>query len=177
MDHDDPHRDDDTVVTPLVRPPGRAVPRDLDDTVVRPRGARPGGDRAGTAPVRPARRRHGVRVGTAVHWLDRPLLVGRRPAAPRVVRGAEPQLVTVPSAGGEVSASHVSFDQQGDVVVVTDLRSTNGTVVVMPGRVPVRLRQGESVVALAGTIVDLGDGVLLEVLPPQRIPLQEDPLP
>ena len=179
--HDGPHdpsRLDDTVVTPLVRTPGRTAPRELDDTVARPRAARPGGGQAGTAARgRPVRRPHGVRVGHAVHWLDRPLLVGRRPAAPRVVRGAEPVLAAVPSAGGEVSASHVSFEQQGDVVVVTDLRSTNGTVVVLPGRVPVRLRQGESVVALAGTIVDIGDGVLLEVLPPQRIPLQEDPLP
>jgi hypothetical protein len=167
---------DDTVLRPPAAPARSGGGRDLDDTVVRPRAA---GD-ASTLAVgggRPPRRRHGVRVGTSVHWLDRPLLAGRRPAPPRVVRGATPQLVTVTSAGGEVSATHVSFEQQGDVVVVTDLRSTNGTVVVQPGRVPVRLRQGESVVALAGTIVDIGDGVLLEVLPPQRIPLQRDPLP
>jgi hypothetical protein len=50
-------------------------------------------------------------------------------------------------------------------VVVTDLRSTNGTVVTMPGRPALTLRQGESVVVVPGTVVDIGDGNIVEILP------------
>lgn len=88
-----------------------------------------------------------------------------------------PALMAVPSPRGEVSASHVEIRQEGRTVVVTDMRSTNGTVVTVPGRAATTLRQGESVVVLPGTMVDIGDGNLLEILPIQRITLQEDPLP
>ena len=162
-------RSDDTVV-------GRAGTRGVpagDDTVLVPR--TPTSAAATTTSARPARRLHGVRAAGRDLRLDVPVVVGRRPSGPRVPGPEQPVLVRVHSATGEVSSTHVRVEQQGDTVVVTDLRSTNGTVVALPGRVPVRLRQGESAVALAGTIVDIGDGNLLEVLPPQRIPLQEDP--
>jgi hypothetical protein len=153
-----------------------------DETVVRPRRA-PAVATTGSAPVSPvpaetqARRVHAVRVGVQAHRLDAPVVIGRRPAAPRVPYGPPALLVTVPSPTSEVSSSHVRVEQVGGTVVVTDLRSTNGTVVTMPGRVPVTLRQGESCVALAGTIVDVGDGNLLEILPPPRPAAQEEPRP
>ncbi|ARC57184.1 FHA domain-containing protein FhaA [Frondihabitans sp. 762G35] len=118
-----------------------------------------------------------VRVGTSILTLDAPVVVGRRPSRPRVVRGQVPQLVTVASPLGEVSSSHVEIRQDGAVAVVTDLRSTNGTRVDVPGRQPAVLRQGESRVVLAGTIVDIGDGNRLEILPLSRITLQEEPHP
>jgi pSer/pThr/pTyr-binding forkhead associated (FHA) protein len=117
-----------------------------------------------------------VRVAGQDLLLDAPVVVGRRPAGPRVGSGPVPRLVTVPSPRHEVSGAHVDVRQQGGIVVVTDLRSTNGTRVTEPGRVPVVLRQGESLVARAGTIVDVGDGNLLEILPPQRIIPTKEPL-
>ncbi|AMM21148.1 hypothetical protein AX769_14645 [Frondihabitans sp. PAMC 28766] len=123
------------------------------------------------------RRYHRVGVGAAAIVLDTPVIVGRRPSAPRVVTGPEPRLVAVPSRNKEVSGSHVEIRQDGSAVVVTDLRSTNGTRVTIPGRLPVALRQGESIVVLAGTIVDIGDGNHLEILPLTRIiPQEESPL-
>ncbi|NIJ03911.1 FHA domain-containing protein [Frigoribacterium faeni] len=167
--------DDDTV---LVRRPGapRAVPE--DDTVVRVRPVPPvavtgSAPPSPGAPPAPAARVHLLRVGSAAHRLDAPVVVGRRPSAPRVSTGAPAVLVAVPSPTSEVSSSHVRVEQVGSTVVVIDLRSTNGTVVTLPGRHPVTLRQGESTVALAGTIVDVGDGNLLEVLPPPRPAAQE----
>jgi len=171
--------DDDTVVRPRT---SSTVPD--DDTVVRapavPEAHRGGAPSAVPAPVPSvptARRVHALRVGAETRRLDAPVVVGRRPTAPRVPTGAPVVLVVVPSPTGEVSSSHVQVEQVGATVVVTDLRSTNGTVVTMPGRLPVTLRQGESSVALAGTIVDVGDGNLLEILPPPRPAAQEEPRP
>ncbi|MCU1544980.1 MAG: hypothetical protein JWP30_80 [Homoserinimonas sp.] len=101
--------------------------------------------------------------------LDRPAIIGRKPTAARIRHGASPRLVTVPSALGEVSSVHVELSQHGAMVVVTDLRSTNGITVRMPGAVPLKLRQGESVVVLPGSLVDIGDGNVIEILPPQRL--------
>jgi pSer/pThr/pTyr-binding forkhead associated (FHA) protein len=175
--------DDDTV---LVGRRASPVSASDDDTVVRPRPApvaAPAIARTGSAPpaprppAAPSLRVHGLRVGAAVHRLDAPVVVGRRPSAPRVASGPAAVLVPVASPTSEVSSSHVRVEQLGATVVVTDLRSTNGTVVTLPGRVPVTLRQGESSVALAGTIVDVGDGNLLEILPPPRSAAQEEPRP
>lgn len=94
--------------------------------------------------------------------LDAPLLLGRRPALQRVESGGTPRLVTVPSPTQEVSSTHVRIEQQGDAVVVTDLRSTNGTVVTGPAGAR-RLRPGESVVVLAGARVEIGDGNIIEI--------------
>jgi hypothetical protein len=96
--------------------------------------------------------------------LDVPVIVGRRPRPPRVVRGAEPRLVTVPSPLGEISGTHVAVRQESDAIVVTDLGSTNGTAVLAPGADRLALRPGESLVVVPGTRVDIGDGVVLEIL-------------
>ena len=101
--------------------------------------------------------------------LDLPTLIGRRPALPRIMRGSPPKLVSVPSPRKEVSATHLELRQQGALVIVTDLRSTNGSVVRMPGRSPLILGRGESLVVAPGTVVDIGDGNLIEVLPLQRV--------
>jgi hypothetical protein len=96
--------------------------------------------------------------------LDVAALVGRRPALPRIMSGRAPRLVRVPSPLREVSSTHLELRQQGALVIVTDLRSTNGSIVTVPGRDPVKLHQGESVVVMPGTVVDIGDGNLVEIL-------------
>ena len=115
-------------------------------------------------------RYYAVRVSSRAEpiVLDAPCYVGRNPSAPRVVTGAPPRLIRVPSPQREVSASHVEVRQLGATVVVTDLRSTNGSIVMVPGSVPRKLRQGESVVVSPGTLVDIGDDNILQILPMQR---------
>lgn len=100
--------------------------------------------------------------------LDTPCYVGRNPSAPRVSTGTVPRLVSVPSPRKEVSATHLEVRQLGASVIVTDLRSTNGSVVLLPGSAPRKLRQGESVVVSPGTLVDIGDDNILQILPAQR---------
>ncbi len=98
--------------------------------------------------------------------LDRPVLIGRAPESSRFTFGETPRLVTVPSPQQDISRTHVEIKLEGDNVLVTDLRSTNGTVVVLPGSPPRRLHPGESMPVPHGTVVDLGDGVTAVVSPP-----------
>ncbi len=105
------------------------------------------------------------RIGRTVVWLDAVSYVGRRPSSPRIVYGQMPRLVRVPSPRQEVSSTHVELRQLGASVVLTDMHSTNGSIVFPPGGEPRKLRQGESVVATPGTLVDIGDGNVIEILP------------
>ncbi|WP_313541878.1 FHA domain-containing protein [Leifsonia aquatica] len=105
-----------------------------------------------------------VRLGAGdILPLDAPVVFGRHPSASRVESGVAPRLVSVVSATQEVSGTHVRIEQSGDAVVVTDLRSTNGTRVIAPGGAGFRLRPGESTVALAGATVEIGDGNIIEI--------------
>jgi hypothetical protein len=161
-----PESDDDTVLRP--QRGVRGEPTELDaDTVI-----------TGRAPVAVPRQPfsmnhpgstlphdHSFSVNaSAPILLDAPVVIGRRPRLPRVVSGSPPRLVRVPSPLHEVSSTHLELRQQGSHVVVTDLKSTNGTVVVAPGREPLKLRAGESIVAFPGTVVDIGDGNIVEIL-------------
>ncbi|MDN4615178.1 FHA domain-containing protein [Leifsonia sp. F6_8S_P_1B] len=154
----------DIAAPPTATPPARAV--------VPPPAPRPGGVPGPqdafppTEPVvlPPAPPSFALRIGSApVIVLDTPVLVGRRPAPLRLDTGAEPRLVAVDSPTQEVSGTHVRIEQEGEAVVVTDLRSTNGTVVVSPAGHTTRLRPGESVAVLAGTTISIGDGNIIEI--------------
>jgi len=96
--------------------------------------------------------------------LDSTVFVGRKPVEPRIPGVEHPRLIAVSSPRSEVSGTHLEIRQRGSSVIVTDLRSTNGSVVVIPGSAPRRIRQGESVVVTPGTFIDIGDGNLIEIL-------------
>jgi hypothetical protein len=123
----------------------------------------------------PAKAYFRFRIGRTVVWLDSPCYVGRRPSSPRIIYGQMPRLVRVSSAGHEVSSTHVELRQLGSSVVVTDMRSTNGSVVFPPGGVQRKLRQGESVVVSPGTLVDIGDGNVIEILTPELWTAEDAP--
>lgn len=111
------------------------------------------------------RARFAIRIGTHEPIpLGVPAHIGRRPSAPRIAGPRTPRLVVVPSPTGEVSSTHVEILQEADTVVVTDLGSTNGTTVTLAGFAPRTLRQGESLVVGAGTIVDIGDGIRILIV-------------
>lgn len=101
--------------------------------------------------------------------LDRPAIVGRKPAAPALAPGAPPRLVTVLSPRQEVSSTHVEVRQLSASVVVTDLKSTNGSIVVFPGQEGRSLRSGESIAVVPGTLIDIGDGNVIEILPLSQV--------
>ncbi|WP_431220941.1 FHA domain-containing protein [Leifsonia xyli] len=95
--------------------------------------------------------------------LAAPLVVGRAPSVTAVpsLRGARP--VTLTSAEDDISRSHVAVAVEGDSVVVTDLHSRNGTLIVLPGTSPQKLRSGEPTTVVLGTVIDLGSGATLTV--------------
>lgn len=101
--------------------------------------------------------------------IDRPILVGRAPVQ-RDDLAEVPQLLRVPSPGQDISRTHLLVSPDEWEIMLTDLHSTNGTVVVRPGPgvERVQLRPGEAVAVTVGTVVELGDDVALLVDgPPQ----------
>lgn len=95
--------------------------------------------------------------------LGQPIVVGRAPGVNKVSGGQIPRLVSLGGADQDISRNHVRITVEGDTVVVTDLHSRNGTVIVLPGKPPQKLRGGESTSVIVGTVVDLGGGVTLSV--------------
>jgi hypothetical protein len=99
--------------------------------------------------------------------VDRAVVVGRAPEARHVSAGEPARLVTVSSPHQEISSTHLEIRPGSGAdhgsAVVTDLGSTNGTVLEQPGLPPEDLRPGVAVQLLPGAIIDLGDGVTILV--------------
>ena len=99
--------------------------------------------------------------------VDRAVLIGRAPSADRS-SSRSARLMTVASPNYDISRTHVEVAPQDWQVVVTDLNSTNGTVLVRPGAVDrQRLAPGEPVLAQLGSVIELGDGVSVLIDFPQ----------
>lgn len=100
-----------------------------------------------------------LRLSTGdVITLDRGVIMGRSPRTG--FDGDErPHVVRLPSGGGEISRTHLQVSLDGWDVLVTDLKSTNGTLVTLPGRDPERLRPGEPFPIQPGTVVTLAEDI------------------
>lgn len=105
--------------------------------------------------------------------IDRPILIGRRPALPRVPDRIYPHLITVSSPTNAISSTHLEIRIEGRSVVATDLRSTNGTVVSAGHGGRRRLRPGESVVVGPTTCLDIGDGTIVEIVAMDCLPSRD----
>ncbi len=98
--------------------------------------------------------------------LDGSVVVGRAPSAGRA--STQPvQLLTVVSPGHDISRTHLEVTVAGWQVEVTDLHSTNGTILVGPGGAREDLAPGQPLVAELGSVVELGDGVSILIDLPQ----------
>jgi hypothetical protein len=93
--------------------------------------------------------------------LDRDVVMGRSPRTDFTGPDGEdrPHVVKLPSADGDISRTHLRVTLDGWHVLVTDLHSTNGTLVTLPGRDPEQLRPGEPVLIRPGTVVTLAEGI------------------
>lgn len=102
--------------------------------------------------------------------VDRAIVIGRAPEARRFNDTEQPALVTVPSPHQEISSTHIEIRPGSGAdhgsAVVTDLGSTNGTVLVQPGLGPEDLAAGVPVQLIPGALIDLGDGVTIQVTSP-----------
>ncbi|GGF00395.1 FHA domain-containing protein [Mycetocola zhadangensis] len=151
---DDPmmRHDGETVLRRDIAPPIE------DETVLR---------EAPMVPNDPKTLLYGFRInGGQAYPLDAVHYFGRNPRQPRIPLPDPSRLVPVVSATKSVSATHLEIKQIGDSIVATDLKSTNGTSVIAPQSHWQRLRAGESVVVIPGTFIDIGDGNVIEILPP-----------
>ena len=99
--------------------------------------------------------------------VDRATVIGRAPESKQFSGEEPPRLVTVPSAHYEISSTHIEVrpgtGADHGAAVITDLGSTNGTVVVQPGLGPQDLAPGEPVQLLPGALIDIGDGITIQV--------------
>jgi hypothetical protein len=103
-----------------------------------------------------------LRLSTGdVLTLDRDVVLGRNPPADFTGANDEgrPHVVRLPSADGEISRTHLRVTLSGWHVLVTDLNSTNGTRVTLPGRDPEQLPPGVPVPITPGTVVALAEGI------------------
>lgn len=98
--------------------------------------------------------------------VDRAVLIGRAPSGQRS-NARTPKLMTVPSPGHDISRTHLEVAPEGWSVVVTDLHSTNGTILVRPDTERQPLPAGESVPVQLGSVVELGDGITVLIDFPQ----------
>ena len=117
-----------------------------------------------TAIEHSTQKRYAIRMpdGT-VEALDETVLIGRSPSVSKVSGGRVPRLLAIGGGDNDISRNHVQVEVQGDTVVVTDLQSRNGTVLVLPGTEPRKLRAGESATVVVGAVIDLGGGTTIVV--------------
>ena len=91
---------------------------------------------------------------------------GRRPRSRAPQHEPQPHLIVVDSPNEDISRSHVELRIEEWSVVVEDLGSTNGTVLEREGQPPQRLRGSAPMFAYIGDRIDLGEGVVVEVVAP-----------
>jgi outer membrane biosynthesis protein TonB len=134
----------------------------------RPVPGTPGHELAPSVVARPVARLV-VSTGEVVD-VDRVILFGRAPEARAFASSDQPRLVTVASPNHEISSTHLEIrpgaGADHGMAVVTDMGSTNGTVLVQPGLPPEDLQAGMAVALIPGAILDLGDGVTIQTTNP-----------
>jgi len=153
---------------PVVTPPVALVEPVRSDPAAAPTTPIPDvRDNIWSQPVPERPRPFRVRLGDGtILPLDQPVYLGRKPSVPRIHPGGTPLLVTLDSPQREVSSTHLELTTVGGAIVASDTRSTNGSVLRVPGAAPRTLLGGESVVVTPGTVIELGDGNLIELLAP-----------
>ena len=94
------------------------------------------------------------------------VLVGRAPAPDRA-RVEDPALLTVTSPSHDISRTHLEVFASGWDVAVTDLHSTNGTVLVGPDGSVRTMEPGETAGVALGTSLELAEGISVLIDFPQ----------
>lgn len=87
--------------------------------------------------------------------LDRGAILGRNPRLPAGYSGEQPNLVRLADPGKDISGQHLEVVLDYWHVLVTDLGSTNGTEVILPGQAPIQLRPDDPLTIEPGTRVVL----------------------
>lgn len=91
--------------------------------------------------------------------LDRGVLIGRSPSKARTQGKDRPHIVKLPSPDHDISRDHLEIRLDDWHVLLTDLNSTNGTMVTRAGREPERLRPDQATPIEPGSVVTLAEVV------------------
>jgi len=89
--------------------------------------------------------------------VDRSVLIGRNPKVAGAVEGGLPHIMKFDGPGQGLSRTHAEVRVENGALLLEDLQSTNGTEIQLPGQQRRRLRGGEPVVVVPGTLIDFGD--------------------
>jgi len=89
--------------------------------------------------------------------VDRSVLIGRNPKVAGAVEGGLPHIMKFDGPGQGLSRTHAEVRVENGEMVLEDLQSTNGTEIQLPGQIRRRVRAGEAVVVVPGTLIDFGD--------------------
>lgn len=98
--------------------------------------------------------------------LDRPVLIGRAPAVERS-SALDPELLVLSSPSHDISRTHLEINLVDWQIILTDLHSTNGTLLTTPDGAARTLAPGEPTVVELGSAVELADGVSVLIDFPQ----------
>ena len=98
--------------------------------------------------------------------VSRPVLVGRAPSPDRSP-APDPQLLTLTSPSHDISRTHLVITPADWQVSVTDLHSTNGTILIAPDGSVRDLEPGAPALVPLGTTLELAEGVSVLVDFPQ----------
>ncbi len=98
-----------------------------------------------------------------VEPLDRAILVGRKPTVPRDESLLSFGLITLGHLNSGLSRTHLSIEPRQGGAAVTDLNSTNGTVLVRASGESIALLPHTSLLAHAGDQVVLGTTIVLSI--------------
>ena len=138
---------------------------EVQPDVVRPPVGIPGQEPAPEVTAAPVARLS-LSTGEEVE-VDRVVIIGRAPEARRFTATQRPRLVAVPSPQQEISSTHLEVRPGSGAdhgsAVVTDLGSTNGTLLTQPGLPHEPLHPVIPVQLLPGAVIDLGDGLTIAV--------------
>lgn len=87
------------------------------------------------------------------------VLIGRAPTS-----ATGEQVLRVPSPNHDISRTHIRVSPADGGFEVTDMHSTNGTVIIFPHGQQLRLDRGETAQVPVGAEIDLGDGQRISLL-------------
>lgn len=89
--------------------------------------------------------------------VDRSVLVGRNPKVGGADDAGLPHIMKFEGPGQGLSRTHAEVRIEDGEIIVEDLHSTNGTDIEPPGESRRRLRGGEPVAVVHGTLIDFGE--------------------
>lgn len=99
--------------------------------------------------------------------LDADIIIGRKPASAPEPGRPRAHLVPVPSPDQQISRTHCEIRVDNWDVRLVDRNSNNGTYVLRPNERPIRISPTEPFFLRVSDVIDIGEGVTIQMLGPR----------